>query len=87
MSGGFHLLAVFDKDTTTADIDTLLGAVEYDGTKGASDGVTRKSPIQVVEAVLAAGGLPIPAHADQAKGLLRLQDGQSTDLALDRRSP
>jgi hypothetical protein len=83
VSGGFHLLAVFDKEATTADIDSLLGAVEYDGTKGESDGVTRKSPIQVVEAVLAAGGLPIPAHADQAKGLLRLQDSQSTKAALD----
>ena len=26
VSGGFHLLAVFDKDATTADIDSLLGA-------------------------------------------------------------
>lgn len=83
VNSGFHLLALFDKGTSTGDIDTLLGAVEYTGTKGDSDGVTRKSGIQVVEAVLAAGGLPIPAHADREKGLLRLQAAPSPKAALD----
>ena len=82
-NGGFHLLAIFGPDTSTGDIDTLLGAVSYDGTKGDSDGVTRKSAVEVVEAVLSAGGIPIPAHTDQKKGLLRLKEGSSAATAID----
>lgn len=83
VNGGFHLLAIFDKQATTGDIDTLLGQVNYQGTKGDSDGVTRKSPIEVIETVEAAGGLVIPAHVDQPKGLLRLDAsaGEGTAVA------
>ena len=70
VNGGFHLLAIFGPSTTTSDIDTLLGNVEYAGTKGDSDGVTRKGGADVVQAVLDAGGIPIPAHVEQTKGLL-----------------
>ena len=76
------LLAIFGPETSTSDIDTLLGAVSYDGTRGDSDGVTRKSAVQVVEAVLSAGGIPIPAHTDRKKGLLRLKEanGEISDI-------
>ena len=83
VNGGFHLLALFDTDTNTSDIDTLIGAVEYDGVKGDSDGVTRKSAVEVLESVVRAGGIPIPAHADADKGLLRLRDDTSRCAALD----
>ncbi|MCY3767790.1 MAG: hypothetical protein OXG56_00255 [Gammaproteobacteria bacterium] len=83
VNGGFHLLALFDKDKTTADIDALCGAVGYDGTDGDSDGVTRKSPVEVIQAVLDADGIPIPAHADGAKGLLCIQDDDPAKAALD----
>ena len=73
VSGGFHLLAILDVDATGSDIDTLLGQVDFRGTKGASDAVTRMSPPQVTQAVQDAGGIPIPAHADQEKGLLRVK--------------
>ena len=75
VSGGFHLLAILDADATSSDIDSLLGKVDFRGTKGASDAVTHASPPQVVQAVLDAGGIPIPAHADQEKGLLRVKPG------------
>lgn len=83
VNGGFHLLAIFDRQSTTGDIDTLLGQVDYQGTKGDGDGVTRKSPIEVIEAAEAAGGLVIPAHVDQPKGLLRLDAsaGEGTAVA------
>lgn len=83
VNGGFHLLAILDKDRTKSDVDRLLGAVEYDGTEGDSDGVTRKSAVGVIAAVLAAGGLPIPAHADQVKGLLHAKSGSGAVSALD----
>lgn len=73
VNGGFHLLAIFGAEKATSDIDTLLGAVKYHDTKGDSDGVTREGAIEVIRAILTAGGLPIPAHADSAKGLLQLE--------------
>ncbi len=86
VNGGFHLLAVFAPKTNTADIDTLLGAVDYRGDKGNSNGVTAKSGIEVVRIVLEQGGIPIPAHADRDKGLFRLaerDDGTGSGTALD----
>lgn len=82
VSGGFHLLAILDVDATTSDIDSLLGKVDFRGTKGASDAVTRASPPEVVQAVLDAGGIPVPAHADQDKGLLRVNPG-TRESAMD----
>lgn len=69
--GGIHILALFDPSATTSDIDSLLGAVGYQGTKGDSDGVTSRGIAEVLNAILAAGAIPLPAHADQDKGLLR----------------
>jgi hypothetical protein len=83
VNGGFHLLAIFAPLTSTGDIDTLLGKVDYFGTKGDSDGATRESAINVVDAVLQSGGLPIPAHADKDKGLLELKDGGIASAKLD----
>ena len=83
VNGGFHLLAIFEKGKTAADIDSLLGRVDYDGTRGDSDGVTRKSPVEVIEAVVAAEGIPVPAHADAAKGLLCVQDHNPSKVVLD----
>lgn len=84
VNGGFHLLAIFDPSKTTSDIESLLGAVDYRGTKGNSDGVTGEAAGKVVQKVLDAGGLPIPAHVDsQEKGMLRLQSGSQTKAALD----
>ncbi|MGI2324738.1 MULTISPECIES: TrlF family AAA-like ATPase [unclassified Methylococcus] len=74
-SGGVHVLAIFDPAATTSDIDSLLGAVGYGGTKGDSDGETSRSVAEVIAAVLAAGAIPIPAHADADKGLLRVNPG------------
>ena len=83
VNGGFHLLAIFDPSVATSDIDSLIGAVDYNGAKGDSNGVTTKSPIEVVDIVLARGGIPIPAHTDQPKGLLRLNESAPTKAALD----
>ncbi len=83
VNGGFHLLAIFGPETTTSDIDTLLGAVKYPGTKGDSDGVTREGAVEVIQAILSAGGLPIPAHADGDKGLLQLEANGTARPKLD----
>ena len=82
VNGGFHLLAVFDPSATARTINDLLAAVRYRGTDGDSDGVTQASSADVVQAVLDADGIPIPAHSDQDKGLLRVNPG-TRECALD----
>jgi energy-coupling factor transporter ATP-binding protein EcfA2 len=82
VQGGVHVLAIFDSGKTTSDIDTLLGNVGYSGTKGDSDAVTSKGIAEVIRAVVAAGAVAIPAHADQEKGLLQCEP-ESTQSALD----
>ena len=64
-SGGVHILALLDVDKTSADVERLLGAVDYRGGRGKSDMAAAASPVKVVEATAAAGGIPIPAHVDQ----------------------
>jgi energy-coupling factor transporter ATP-binding protein EcfA2 len=87
VSGGFHLLAIFDPSATTRTITDLLAAVRYQGTDGDSDGVTREGPEKVIEEILNSGGIPIPAHADRpddaGKGLLALRESQSGASRLD----
>lgn len=80
--GGIHVLAILDTEKTTSDVDSLLGAVGYSGTKGASDSVTTKTFIEVVAAITAAGGLAIPAHVDCESGLFKLT-GTTLNQALE----
>lgn len=75
VQGGFHLLAIFDPSATSQTISDLLARVEYTGTRGDSDGVTREGAAKVVKLVLDAGGLAIPAHVDGDKGLLQVEPG------------
>ncbi len=75
VNGGFHLLAILDVTKSTSDIDTVLGAAGFLGTKGDSDDVTQKSAVDVIDAIVNAGGIPIPAHADREKGLFQCRDG------------
>ena len=70
VNGGFHLLVIFDRDATGGHVRDLLVRVDYPGTPGSSDAVTRKSATEVVGIVSDLGALAIPAHVDQEKGLL-----------------
>jgi energy-coupling factor transporter ATP-binding protein EcfA2 len=79
VQGGFHLLALFDPSRAGADVDSLLGAVGYSGTRGSSDGVTTKGLFDTIAAVCEAGAIPIPAHADRPgptrKALFAVREG------------
>lgn len=78
VNGGFHLLVIFDRDATGGHVHDLLVRVDYPGTPGSSDAVTRKSATEVVGIVSDLGALAIPAHVDQEKGLLHAaeEDGR-----------
>ncbi|MCE2434102.1 MAG: ABC transporter, partial [Candidatus Latescibacteria bacterium] len=73
VNGGVHLLAILECDKTTSDIDSLLGAVGFPSTKrGSSAAVTTKTFTEVVEAIVSANGIAIPAHVDDDNGLFQL---------------
>jgi len=86
VQGGFHLLAIFDPATSSSDIDSLLGSVGYRGTKGDSNGVTRRGAAEVVNEILQFGGVPVPAHVDRSKGLLQVREDGSLSPKLDANS-
>jgi len=70
-----HVLAVFGCDKGTNDIDALLSVVGYSGEKGGSNDTTDKNITEVINEITKLGGVPIPAHVDQEKGLFKL-DGK-----------
>lgn len=74
VNGGVHLLAILGCDKTTSDIDSLLGAAGFSvsGAKGSSDAVTTKSFIEVVDAIVSANGIAIPAHVDKDNGVFQV---------------
>ena len=82
VQGGVHLLAIFDPGRETDDIVSLLGAVEYQGTFGRSDGVTKDSFTKVVDTIHERGGIAVPAHVDGEKGLFQAMNGASLGQVL-----
>jgi hypothetical protein len=72
VNGGVHVLAILGSGKTTSDIDSLLGAVGFSGTKGTSDTVTSRSFQEVVTEITRASGIAVPAHADCESGLFKL---------------
>jgi hypothetical protein len=83
VNGGIHMLAVFASGRRSADIDGLLGAVGFTGTKGTSDSVTARSFADVVRTVSELGAIAIPAHVDGPNGLFRVLAGESLAQALE----
>lgn len=80
-NGNTHVLAILDPNKATEDIDTLLGAAKYHGERGESKRAADASVIEVVAAIVQAGGVAVPAHVDQASGLWNLS-GNSLEPVL-----
>ena len=83
VTDGIHILAILGCDKTTSDIDSLVGAVGFPSKgKGSSDHVTNKAFVEVIDAIVEAGGIAIPAHVDDYNGLFQLQ-GTTLQQVLD----
>ncbi|MBF0605039.1 MAG: hypothetical protein HQL07_15285 [Nitrospirae bacterium] len=77
VQNGVHVLALFEPNTTkTADIDRLLGAVGFD-TQSGNAGLTRRGAVEVIEEIVKAGGIALPAHVDDHSGLFRTLTGDT----------
>ena len=86
VQGNIHILAIFGPDKATSDIDSLLGAVKYRTTKGKSDGCSECSAVEVIDEIVKAGGLAIPAHVDQPSGLFTTFTGNTLEQVLDNKN-
>lgn len=72
-SGNIHVLALFDPNAGTAEVQTLLGAVRFPTAHiGTTDAVSPDSVEDVINAIHAAGAVAIPAHVDKPSGLFLL---------------
>ena len=71
-NGNIHVLAVFDINKDSSDIDKLLGDVGYRGAPGSSDRAAEEASIGVVEAIRKAGAIPVLAHVDGPSGAWQL---------------
>ena len=83
VNGGIHILAIFDTDKTSTDIERLLGAVGYQGAEGDRSGVTSKSAVEVIDIIHQRGGLAIPAHVDKDRGLFKDCKGDTLQAILE----
>jgi hypothetical protein len=83
VSGGVHVLALFDSHTTTEKIAALLGAVGFTGAFGRSDDVTTKSFPEVISEIVQNGGIAIPAHVDENNGLFMKFSGTTLKQAIE----
>jgi len=72
-SGNIHVLALFDPNFGTKEVQTLLGAIRFPAAHiGTTDDVSPESVEDVINKIHAAGGIAIPAHVDQPSGLFTL---------------
>jgi PHP family Zn ribbon phosphoesterase len=80
--GGIHIIALFDTNCGTKDIESLLGNLGLKPADyGNTDTVVHHDPLKVAEIIIERGGLAILAHANSSKGALQDMNGQQrTDL-------
>ena len=85
-SDGVHILAIFGEDKDESHIDRLLGAVDYRDAKGKNSGLSNKSTTDIIDEITKLGGIPIPAHVDQPKGLLEQLTGSALEKVLKNKN-
>lgn len=86
VSGGIHLLAIFNLDKTTEDIIFLLGQLEYSGSRGDSNGVTKPNLNEAIDIIHNNGGIAIPAHVDKVKGLFKELNGTTLEETMNNKN-
>jgi energy-coupling factor transporter ATP-binding protein EcfA2 len=83
-SGGFHVLAVFDPSADASVVDHTLVLCKYQGARGRSDETANMTVLDIAEVIAGQGGICIPAHADQRRGILGMD---SRELLALKKSP
>ena len=66
-----HIIAIFDKDKSSKDVENLLGDLKiYPDKYSKPDAYTNYSPSDVVDKITAHGALAIAAHANSSQGVM-----------------
>ncbi|QYM76466.1 TrlF family AAA-like ATPase [Leucobacter luti] len=81
LSGGYHALAIFDHESEAEIVLETLALCKFTGTRGRSDHVANLTANAAAEVVHNKGGLFIPAHIDQARGVLLLDSRELKALS------
>ncbi len=83
VNGGVHILAILPENKKTSDVSRLLGGVGFHGEYGNCETCTEKSASEVIHEIIKAGGIAIPAHVDDSKGIFKELKGPTLDQILD----
>ncbi|MDS9471546.1 TrlF family AAA-like ATPase [Sporosarcina pasteurii] len=73
--GGIHLLAIFDKGTTSEHITKVLHLARYNGVFGETNNTTESTFSKVVQIIIENNGIAIPAHVDMEAGIFEESSG------------
>jgi energy-coupling factor transporter ATP-binding protein EcfA2 len=80
-TGGIHILGVFDPAADADVVNQALTLCRYAGTRGASDQTANMTVADVSTEIAGLGGICIPAHADQPRGIFRMDERELAALA------
>ena len=80
-TGGIHILGIFDPGFDGDIVNQALALCRYTGTRGESDATANMTVADVAEELVGLGGICIPAHADQSRGVFGMDQRDLTALA------
>ena len=80
-TGGVHILGVFDPLCDADIVNQALTLCRYTGTRGASDQTANMTVADIATEIVGLGGLCIPAHADQPRGIFGIDERELAALA------
>lgn len=84
LTGGTHVLAIFDPQSPAEVVNQTLTLCQYKGTRGDSDETADVTVGAAAKIVVDRGGLFVPAHADKKHGVFGID---SRELAALGKSP
>lgn len=84
VTGGTHILGIFDPACDAEDVNRVLTRCEFNGTRGRSDETGNVTVLDAAKVITAAGGICVPAHADRARGVFGLDPRDLEPLAGSR---
>lgn len=80
-TGGIHILGIFDPTADADVVNQALTLCRYGGTRGASDQTANITVADVATQIAELGGICIPAHADQHRGIFEMDERELCALA------
>ncbi|TDU84012.1 putative AbiEii toxin of type IV toxin-antitoxin system [Kribbella voronezhensis] len=72
VTGGTHILGIFDPACDAEVVNRVLTLCEYNGTRGHSDETANKTVVDAAAIINTEGGICVPAHADQSRGVFKI---------------